>query len=118
MRETISSLETFRLHFLFFRYVTIFESYKSIKRVCVVLSVPPMSSMDKPTSLECKPEIKTMEDLLAKYDEMIHEHAIVSKSVLKTVKQNAEKLRKQIAEMKQKESEAEAENTWSACSIQ
>lgn len=109
----MSSLEHFRLHFLFFRYVTVFESYKLIKRVCVVLSVPSISSMDKPTSLECKPEIKTMEDLLAKYDEMINENAIVSKSVLKTVKQNAEKLRKQIAEMKQKESEAEAENTWS-----
>ena len=36
-----------------------------------------MSFMDKPTSLECKPEIKTMDDLLAKYDDMINENAIV-----------------------------------------
>ena len=77
-----------------------------------------MSSGDKKTDLTCNPEIKTMEDLLAKYDEMINEHAIVSKSVLKTVKQNAERLRKQIAEMKQKKSEADTENTLSACSIQ
>lgn len=77
-----------------------------------------MSSGDNKTNLKCNPEIKSMEDLLAKYNEMINENTLLSKSVLKTVKQNAETLRKKIAEMKQKESEAAAENTWSACSIQ
>lgn len=67
----------------------------------------------------CAPDIDEKRKLLAKYDEMIEEGSLVSKAVLRAVKKDAEKIRKELEARRERDLFMTAgDSTYSACSIQ